>query len=167
MAECWSKSVSEVRRNADDATKGSRDDIWFLGALSSDSQQDNKWKVQLKVSGKPVVFKIDTGAAIIAMSKTTFDRLPYQPELHPSSIALFIPGGKLQCAGQFKTAVKNCNKEYEVDITVISGEHSSNLLGRQAACEMGLVARLEEVDAALFEDIGLLKCEPVRIQLDR
>ena len=50
-AVCWSKSVSEVRRNADDATRGSRDDHWFLGALSSDSQQDNKWKVQLKVSG--------------------------------------------------------------------------------------------------------------------
>ena len=166
-AVCWSKSVSEVRRNADDTTKGSRDDHWFLGALSSDSQQDNKWKVQLEVSGKPVVFKIDTGADITAMSKTTFDSLPYQPKLDPSSIALFSPGGKLQCAGQFKTAVTRCNKEYEVDIFVISGEHASNLLGRQAACEMGLVARLDEVDAELFGDIGLLKCEPVKIQLDK
>ena len=159
-AVCWSKSVSEVRRNADDATKGSRDDHWFLGVLSSDSQQDNKWKVQLKVSGKAVVFKIDTGADITAISKTTFDSLPYQPKLHPSSIALFS-------AGQFKTAVTHCSKEYEVDIFVISGEHASNLLGRQTACEMGLVARLDEVDAELFGDIGLLKCEPVRIQLDK
>ena len=101
------------------------------------------------------------------MSKTTFDSLPYRPNLHPFSIALFSPGGKLQCAGQFKTAVTHCNKEYEVDIFVISGEHASNLLGRQAACEMGLVARLDEVDAELFGDIGLLKCEPVRIQLDK
>ena len=31
---------------------------------------------------------------------------------------------------------------------------------------MGLVARLEEVDAELFGDIGVLKCEPIRIQLD-
>ena len=77
------------------------------------------------------------GADITAMSKTTFDSLPYQPKLHPSSIALFSPGGKLQCAGQFTTAVTHCNKEYEVDIFVISGEHSSNLLARQAACEMG------------------------------
>ena len=82
--------------------KGSRDDHWFLGALSSDSQQDNKWKVQLKVGGKPVVFKIDTGADITAMSKTTFDSLPYQPKLHPSSIALFSPGGKLQCLDSLK-----------------------------------------------------------------
>ena len=28
-AVCWSKSVSEVRRNADDAPKGIRDDHWF------------------------------------------------------------------------------------------------------------------------------------------
>lgn len=42
----------------------------------------------------------------------------------------------------------------------------SNLRGRQTACEMGLVARLQEVDAELFGDIGLFKCEPVKIQLD-
>ena len=49
---------------------------------------------------------------------------------------------------------------------IISGEHASNLLGREAACEMGLIARLEEVDAELFGDIGLFKYEPVKIQLD-
>ena len=36
---------------------------------------------------------------------------------------------------------------------MISGDYASNLLGRQAACEMGLVARLEEVDAELYGDI--------------
>ena len=40
------------------------------------------------------------------------------------------------------------------------------MLGRQAACEMGLVARLKEVDDELLGDIGLFKYEPVRIQLD-
>ena len=83
--------------------------------------------------------------------------------LHPSKIDLFIPGGRLQCAGQFKTAVTHCNKKYEVDIFVTSGDYASNLLGRQAACEMGLVARLEEVDAELSGDIDLFKCEPVKI----
>ena len=62
----------------------------------------------------------------------------------------------MQCDGQFTTAMTHCNK---------SIEHTSNLLGRQAACEMGLVARLEEVEDELFGDIGLFKCEPVRIQL--
>ena len=40
---------------------------------------------------------------------------------------------------------------------MISGDHASNLLGRQAAFEMGLVARLEKVDTELFGDIGLFK----------
>ena len=46
-------------------------------------------------------------------------------------------------------------KKYEVDIFVISGEHASKLLGRQAACEMGTIAGLEEVDEELFGEIGL------------
>ena len=148
--------MREVRRNADDTTKGSRVDQWFLGALSRDSQQDNKCKVQLKVSGKLVVFKIDTGAGIPAMSKKTFDRFLYQPKLHPSSTALFSPGDKLPFAGQFTTAVNHWNKKYEADIFVINGEHASNLLGRQAACEVGIIAGLEEVDEGLFGEIGLL-----------
>ena len=122
------KSVSEVSSGGSGTTKGSSADHWFLGSLSGDSDQDDKWKVQLKVSGKPVVFTIDTGVDITAISKSTFDSLPNQPTLHPSKIALFSPGGKLQCAGQFTTAVTHCNKKYEVDIFVISGEHASNLL---------------------------------------
>ena len=67
--------------------------------------------------------------------------------LHPSQRDLFSPVGRLQCAGHFKTAVTHSSKKYEVDIFVISGDHTNNLLGRQTACEMGLVSRLEEVDA--------------------
>jgi len=165
-AVCWSKSVSEVSSDGSGTTKGRSADHWFLGSLSGDSDQDDKWKVQLKVSGKPMVFKIDTDADITTISKSSFDSLPNQPTLRPSKIALFSPGSKLQCAGQFTTAVTHCNRKYEVDIFVISGELASNSLGRQAACEMGLVARLQEVDAELFGDIGLFKCEPVRIKLD-
>ena len=95
------------------------------------------------------MFKIDTGGDITAISKSTFDSLPNQPKLHPAKKALFSPGGKLQCAGQFTTAVTHCSK-YQLNVFVISGEYASNLLGREAACEIGLVARLEEVNAELF-----------------
>ena len=59
-----------------------------------------------------MVFKIHTGADITAISKSSFDSLPNEPKLHPSKIALFSPGGKLQCARQFTTAVTHCNKKY-------------------------------------------------------
>ena len=103
-----------------------------------------------------MAFKIDTSADITAISKSTFDSLPNQPKLHPPKIALFSPGGKLQCAGQFTTAVTRCNKKYQLNVFVLSGELTSNLLGRQVACEIGLVARLEEVDDELFGDIRLV-----------
>ena len=119
-----------------------------------------------KFNSRSVVFKIDTGADITAISKSTFDTFPNQSMLHPFKIDLLSPGGRLQSAGQFKTAVTHCNKNYEVYNFLISGDHASNLLVRQAACEMGLVARLEEVDAELFGDLGLCNCEPVKIQLD-
>ena len=89
--------------------------------------------------------KIDTSADINPMSKSTFDSLPNQHKIRPSRIALFSPRGKLKFAGQFITIVTYCNKNYDVDTIVISGEHVNNLLGRQAAHEMGLVARLEKV----------------------
>ena len=129
-AVCWSKSVSEVNSSGGgSASNDSSAGRWFLGALSSDLDQDDKWKVQLKVSGKLLVFKIDTGADITAISKSTFDSLPNQPKLLPAKIALFSPGGKLQCTGQFTTAVTYCNEKYQLNVFVISGEHASNLPG--------------------------------------
>ena len=47
-AVCCSKSVSEVNSNGGSASNDSSVGRWFLGALSSDSDQDDKWKVQLK-----------------------------------------------------------------------------------------------------------------------
>ena len=135
-AVCWFKSV-EGQRNDGVVAKSGGVDHWFFDALSGYSLEDNKCRVQLKVSGKPVVFKIDTGADKAAMSKSTFDSLPNQPKLHPSRIALFSPGGDSQCAGQFTTTVTYFNKKYEVEISVISGEHASNLLGRQEGLRNG------------------------------
>ena len=119
--------MSEVNSVSSSSSNNSSVGRWFLGALSSDSDQDDQWKVQLKVSGKPVVFKlINTAADITAIRKSTLDSLPNQPKLHPSNIALFSPGGKLQCAGQFTTAVAHCNKKYQLNVFVIIGEHAES-----------------------------------------
>ena len=71
-----------------------------------------------KVGSKLVVFKIDTGADITAISKSIFDSLPNKPKLHPCKRALFSPGGKLQSVGNIDR-----NKKYENYMFVTSGEH--------------------------------------------
>ena len=54
---------------------------WFLGALSGDSDQHDKWKVQLTVS----VNQIQVQST--AISKSTFDSLLNQARLTPTKIA--------------------------------------------------------------------------------
>ena len=55
-----------------------------------------------RFSSRSVVLKIDTGADINAISKSTFDTLPTQSMLDPFNTDLFIPGGRLQSAEQFE-----------------------------------------------------------------
>ena len=55
---------------------------------------------------------------------------------------------------------------YPVEVYVIKDQHASNnLLGRESACRMGLVQRLAEVNSEVYGDIGLLRCDPVKIEL--
>ena len=58
-AVCRSKFVNELQRNDGVVAKGSGVHHWFLGAFSGDSLEDNKWRGQLKVSGKPVRYNCD------------------------------------------------------------------------------------------------------------
>ena len=41
----------------------------------------------------------------------------------------------------------------------------NNLSSQHAACEMGLVKRVEETTADIYGHIGLVNCEPVKIEL--
>ena len=58
--------------------------------------------------------KPDTGADITAISKSTFNSLPNQTRLTPTKIAHSSLGGKLQCDGQFITALTHSDKRCEV-----------------------------------------------------
>lgn len=52
---------------------------------------------------------------------------------------------------------------------MIKGQYTSNLQGNSVAKRMGLVARVNEINSSLTDDvfgeIGLLNCEPVKIEL--
>ena len=78
---------------------------------------------------------------------------------------LSCPGGILSCKGQFKADISLKNKLYRVQIYVVEGPCVNNLLSRHALRQMGLVKRIEETVADVFGDIGLMNCEPVKIEL--
>ena len=138
---------------------------FFLEAVNSCDEFEERWSVVLHVNMKPIKFKIDTGADISVMSVSTYEALPQRPKLKPSNAVLSSPGGMLKCRGQFTAEISLKNKPYFIDMYVIEGVCVNNLLSRHAACQMGLVQRAEESTANVFGDIGLMNCEQVRIEL--
>ena len=154
------RSVREVT-----SSSGGNMEQFFLGAVNSHDSFEDQWSVVLHIDRKPVRFKIDTGADISVISVPTYQALPQRPKLKPSSAVLSSPGGMLSCKGQFTANISHKNKLYCLNIYVIEGGCINNLLSRHAACQMGLVQRVEEMTANVFGDIGLMNCEPVKIEL--
>lgn len=63
-----------------------------------------------------------------------------------------------------------CTRDkYAFWVTVIKGQFAQNLLGGGVAKRMGLVKRLNAVSTGginnIFGEIGLLECDPVKIEL--
>ena len=94
-----------------------------------------------------------------------YQALLQRPKLKPSSAVLSSPGGMLSSKAQLTANISHENKLYCFDIYVIEGDCISNLLSSHAACQMSLVQQVEETTANVFGDIGLMNCEPVKIEL--
>ena len=123
--------------------------------------------VTLKVKRMGLRFKIDTGADVTIITKKTWLAMKDKPRLEPTALRLNSVGGQLKAFGQFMAVMKHRNTVYHFNMIVIEGEKMTNLLLRDVATEMGLVYRLEQVDASGDDDarIGLMKTEPVTIKL--
>ncbi|XP_014666628.1 PREDICTED: uncharacterized protein LOC106808423 [Priapulus caudatus] len=164
QAVCRTKQANEVTsRHANDSGTSESYDRLFIGSITQG--RDDPWQVQLEIAGKSVDFKIDTGADITVMSARTYSGLHNRPVLKPTNTILSSPGGTLTCKGQFVMQTSHTGKMYSFPVVVLTGPQVNNLLGRQVASQMGLVKRVNEIDRTLFGDIGLLKCDPVKIQL--
>lgn len=80
---------------------------------------------------------------------------------HPANVQ---PGGHLTCVGKFQANAHYNEKQYSFSVYVIRSLTANNLLGRDKACAMGQVKRIEEVHNA-FGKHGTLKTDPVKILL--
>ena len=69
---CNRPSVQEVRQP---------DDSLFLGSVTTCNDNEAAWEVKLKIFGKFVNFKIDSGADTSVMCETTYRALHNPPEL--------------------------------------------------------------------------------------
>ena len=138
----------------------------FLRVVDSIEKKD-AWFVTLKVKRMRLRFKIDTDADVTIITKKTWLAMKDNPRLKPTAVRLNSVGGQLKAFGQFMAVTKHRNTIYRFNVIVIEGVTMTNLLSRVVAADMGLVCRLEQVDAPGDDDtrIGLMKTEPVTIKL--
>lgn len=175
---CRTKLLKEVRT---EVKMDSEEDSFCIGALFleavtetkttiiAEPDSDTEWEVELRVNGTPVEFRIDTGADTTVLKEETFNKLRPRPRLEISKSNVYSPGGRVRCVGRFLASTMYKRRKYQYWITVIKGQYSSNLLGRAVAKQMGLIARVNRINSSLTDDvfgeIGLLHCEPVKIEL--
>ena len=145
---CKSAKVGGIYRLPD--TKGSESsDTIFLGCIGEKGQ--NPWMVNLKLNGHSVRFQIDTGAEVTVVPEHLLKKIP-RISLQPSDRTLRGPSRNiLPAKGQFRATVKIDSREAEQDVYVVSGLHQP-LLGRPAIEALGLVSRIQAIQAVMEED---------------
>ena len=158
-ARCCTNKKKKVREVEDTA-----EETFFVDEASLG---DGAWKVKLHVNNNAMEFKIDSGADVSIISPQTFRKMSPQPKLKNSNIQLYSVGRKLNCIGAFRAKITWKKKTHLTTMYVIDGVCRNNLLSRSTSEALGLVRlHLDEVESAdVFGEVGLMKCQPVKIKL--
>jgi hypothetical protein len=94
-----SKYVNEVQNEFESLFVGS--------IICDDSENSDKWCVDLNINEYIIKFKIDTGADTSIISEETYRQMDKKPYLQSNNgILLKSPGGVLDCMGYFQAKVQ-------------------------------------------------------------
>ena len=87
-----------------------------------------------------IAMKIDTGADVNAINKTTFKKLFPNTTLQPSTVILEnFDSSYIQPMGKFKAFLHWKGKRYRVDIEVMDSNTTPNVLSRESTFCMGIL----------------------------
>ena len=87
-----------------------------------------------------IALKIDTGADVNAINKTTFKKLFPNTKLQPSTVILEnFDSSYIQPMGKFKAFLHWKGKRYRVDIEVMDSNTTPNVLSRESTFCMGIL----------------------------
>ena len=117
-------------------------DTAFLDNLTPSSIQAVQWSATIQVNGKPMTFKLDTGAEVTAISSTAHQLLG-KVQLITSDKILYGPSRQsLQVVGRFTATLTHKDKSAQHQVYVVKGLNN-NLLGLPAITSLSLAARLD------------------------
>ena len=144
-------------------------ETFSLGAIYGAHTPEPPWTISLNFCGSATEFKIDTGADVSVISRSTYETLSAPPVLKPSKAVLRGPGGEISTKGEFNAQVRHKGKSCLMRCFVVN-TRTDNLLSRDAAKHLGLVQRIASVQKdcdPLFAELDEkpANCKPVHISL--
>ncbi|XP_065196547.1 uncharacterized protein K02A2.6-like [Sycon ciliatum] len=140
-----------------------------LSSNASPSQSTDAWSVSLPVCSTNLIFKIDTGADVSCITHSTYQNLVQRPVLTPSTTKLLGPSGApLSIKGQFTADTMHKSELFSMEIVVIDGPGSTNLLSRRDCLRLRLIQRLDAAESCTSkpaQPIGCMVGPPADIKL--
>ena len=147
-AACRTKNIHEIDTQEEQGGASNHnpasESAYFFGVVNCEDDKE-AWTVRLKIRGNAINFKIDSGADMTAISKTVYDDMNNPPPLRPADCPLTSVGGDLMCHGMFHAVSTYKGILYKFKVAVVSG--TGCLLGRAVANSMGLIKRMDSVNA--------------------
>ena len=132
------------RRTVSTLQEGDTIEAAFLDTLTP--KKKNGWYATIAIQEKAVIFKLDTGAAVTAISQETWQMVK-KPQLRQSNRQLFGPARQaLEALGDFNAHLSYNGRETHQQVYVVNNLHT-NLLGLPAISALHLATRIDTVDS--------------------
>ena len=145
----WAQACkSSANPKSGTVSEAETEESFFLGEIVElDEVQSNRktpWTATISVNGKPLLFKLDSGADVSVIPRHNFLELS-QARLQPTTRVLLGPCKyRMNCKGVFRARLTNELKSIEEDIYVVE-DLARPLLGRNAAANLKLISRVCEL----------------------
>ena len=169
---CKNKKMHELQENDYDS------DI-FLDSVESD-QNVKDWKVNMKICGKTVNMKLDTGAQCNVLPYHVYKQISHKPLKASKSRLVSYSGHRLNTVGKVTLLVSTKNKYIPLEFEIVK-DKSMPILGLKACLELNLISRLYSLNlnsktatseeildcySDVFEGLGCLPTE-YKIRVDK
>ena len=134
-----------------------------MGSLRADDN-DMPWYEVLQVNNESMKFKLDSGADVSIISENEYQNMRPKPKLKHTDVKLNGVSANIDLCGYFDADIRRSNDVMCRVNIYVARRRTENLLGRAASVELCLIKRMDSV--SIFQGLGLMKCEPVKIVLN-
>lgn len=135
------KKINAVAEESDyDSDSDAAIDRVFIASLDSGTD-DRSWNTAIRIAGRKVNCKIDTGAEVNVMPNRVYNQLRTKPKLMTTRTTLHTVAGQVKPIGTLRVPVQYKEKKVEATFFVVE-DTTNTLCGLQTSVELGLVQKL-------------------------